>query len=117
VRAGDRGVVLLEVLVALTLLLLAGVSVVTLVSDALRSESALRDRERETQELDRVMTAMTLLQRADLDRRLGRHPVGPFAVDVQRPEQSLYRIAVTSAAGGAARTLVTVVYRRDDVRP
>jgi hypothetical protein len=117
VRTAERGAVLFEVLVAITLLLLAGVSVVMLVSDALRSEGVLRDREREVQELDRVMTAMTLLDRVDLDRRLGRHPIGPFVADVQRPEQSLYRIAVTSAPNGAARTLVTVVYRPDEARP
>ncbi|MFL5493501.1 MAG: hypothetical protein ACJ8DC_03855 [Gemmatimonadales bacterium] len=116
-RTAERGAVLLEVLVALTLLLLAGVSAVTLLSDALRSEVALQDREREVQELDRLLTAMTLLERTDLDRRLGRHAVGPFVTDVQRPERSLYRIAVGGTPGRGVRTLVTVVYRPDDGRP
>jgi hypothetical protein len=54
---------------------------------------------------------MTLLTRADLDRRLGTHRIGEFAVEVQRPERTLYRIAIAGAEAGANELLVTVVYR------
>jgi type II secretory pathway component PulJ len=110
-RPAERGAVLLEAIVALTLLLLAGVSVVTLLGASLRSEDQLRRRERELAALDRVLAGMTLLTRTDLDRRLGRHPLGPFVTEVQRPEPTLYRIAVSDARTPLQEGLVTVVYR------
>jgi hypothetical protein len=60
---------------------------------------------------DRVLTAMTLLGRTDLDRRIGRHPVGEFEVHVSRPERVLYRIAIAAAAAPERTLLATVVHR------
>ena len=62
---------------------------------------------------DRVLAAMTLLKRVDLDRRIGRHEVGEFVLDVQRPERTLYRIAVAQTSAPQVEDLVTVVYRRE----
>jgi type II secretory pathway component PulJ len=113
-RPAERGAVLLEVVIALTILLAAGVSLVSLLSASLASEAALARREAEMHDLDRLLTAMSLLTRTDLDRRLGRHPVGPLVAEVQRPQPTLYRLAVRRGDGQA---LVTVVYRPDPVRP
>jgi type II secretory pathway component PulJ len=113
-RRAEQGAVLLEVVIALTILLAAGVSLVSLLGASLASEAELSRREAETRDLDRVLAAMTLLDRADLDRRLGRHPVGQLVAEVQRPEPALYRLAV-SPRGGVP--LVTVVYRPDRSRP
>ena len=60
-----------------------------------------------------MLAAMTLLKREELDRRLGRHPVGEFLVDVQRPERTLYRIAIGPADAPQVEDLVTVVYRAE----
>ena len=62
---------------------------------------------------DRVLTALTLLTRAELDRRLGRHPLGELMVDIQRPERTLYRIALAQQESPQVEDLVTVVYRRE----
>lgn len=113
-RRTERGAVLLEVVIALTILLAAGVSLVSLLGASLASEAALARREAEMRGLDRLLVAMTLLTRTDLDRRLGRHPVGPLVAEVQRPEPTLYRLAVRR---GNSQELVTVVYRPDPVRP
>lgn len=110
----ERGVVLLEVLVALTLLVVSGVSVVSLLSASLRSEMALAEREGTLREADRVLVALTLLARTDLDRRLGRHPAGPFVAEVRRPEPSLYRIGLRESDTAAVELLVTVVHRPDE---
>ncbi len=112
-RRGERGAVLLEVLVALTLLLVSGASVVSLLSAALQSEVALAEREATLRDGDRVLASLALLSKVDLDRRLGTHRAGPFVADVRRPEPGLYRIALREADSAAVELLVTVVYRPD----
>jgi len=109
----NGGVALLEVLVALAILGTAGVSLVGLLGAGLRGEQDAQERERTLANEDRVLAAMTLLKRADLDRRIGRHDVGEFLVDVQRPEQTLYRIAIAQTSAPQVEDLVTVVYRRE----
>jgi hypothetical protein len=108
-----RGAALLETLVALLVLALAGGGLVARVNATLREEAALRTRERTAAAADRVLTATTLLTRAELDRRLGARQVGEFLVEVQRPTLTLYRIAVAEAAFPAVEILVTVVHRPD----
>jgi len=109
----ERGVALLEVLIALVILATAGVSLVGLLGAGLRGEQDARERERTLANEDRVLAAMTLLKRPDLDRRIGRHDVGEFVVDVQRPERTLYRIAISHVTTARVEDLVTVVYRRE----
>ena len=114
---GERGTVLLEVLVALTLLLVSGVTVVSLLSASLRSEAGLAEREATLRAADRTLAALALLNRTDLDRRLGRHPAGRFLADIRRPEPALYRIALRESDSAAAELLVTLVHRpREAVR-
>ncbi len=114
---GDRGTVLLEVILALTLLLVSGVSIVSLLGASLRSEHELAEREATILEADRILATLTLLTKTDLDRRLGRHPVGRFVAEVRRPEPGLYRIALRETDTAAVELLVTVVYRPDQESP
>ena len=103
--------VLLEVLVALVILATAGVALLGLVGAGMRGEQDARERERTLAAEERLLAASTLLKRGELDQRIGRHPVGEFLVDVERPERTLYRIAVLQARSPQAEDLVTVVYR------
>ncbi|SRR6266545_7700552 len=107
----DRGVVLLEVLVAVAILSASGLALVSVVSTGLRSEWDARERERTLAAEERLHAGLTLLKKSDLDRRLGRHPLGAFVVNVQRPERGLYRIALAQEGSPEAEDLVTVVYR------
>ncbi len=109
----ERGVALLEVLIALVILATAGVSLVGLLGAGLRGEQDARERERTLANEDRLLAGLTLLKRADLDRRIGRHEVGEFVVDVQRPERTLYRIAIAQTSSPQVEDLVTVMYRRE----
>ncbi|HVH66647.1 MAG TPA: hypothetical protein VM716_02165 [Gemmatimonadales bacterium] len=109
----DRGVALFEVLVALAILSGAGLALLDLVGAGLRAERDARDRERVLAVEERVLTALTLLTRDELDRRLGRHPIGEVIADIERPERTLYRIAVSQAESPQVEDLVTVVYRRE----
>jgi len=109
----EHGVVLIEVLVALAILAASGLALVGLVSAGLSGEWAARDRERTLAAEERLLTGLTLLNRQDLDRRLGRHRLGEFIVDVERPERTLYRIALAEERAPEVEDLVTVVYRRE----
>lgn len=104
---------LLEVLIALLILSTAGTAMVELVGAGLRSERDARIREQTLAAEERVMAAMTLLKREDFDRRLGRREVGEFVVDVERPERTLYRVAIAQSGSPQVEELVTVVYRAD----
>ncbi len=112
----SSGIALLEVLAALAILGTAGLSLVALVHQAVRSQAESARAERVADEADRVLSAYALLTAADLDRRLGRHPVGEFVVDVQRPRRSLYRIAVANGDAPGRILLVTVVARAEEAR-
>jgi len=109
----NRGVALLEVLVAMAILSASGLAFVGLVSAGLGAERDARARERTLATEDRVLAALSLLKREDLDRRLGRHALGEFAVEIERPEPTLYRIALAQAQSPEVEDLVTVVYRSE----
>lgn len=106
-----RGVVLLEVLVAIVVLTIGGLALVESVDAGLQAERGARRRETVLAAEERLLSAMTLLKRAELDQRIGRRTIGEFLVDVQRPEPMLYRIAVLESDAPLVEDLVTVVYR------
>ncbi|HKV69638.1 MAG TPA: hypothetical protein VJN62_00210 [Gemmatimonadales bacterium] len=110
-RRRERGIALLEVLAAIVILTIAGLSLVSLVAQATASTVTSRSRETEQADEDRLLAAETLLNRSDLDLRLGTRTVGPYVVTVERPERTLYRIAVDRAAVPGVEDLVTVVFR------
>lgn len=107
----ERGIVLLEVIIALTLLTVSGLSMIAVVSSGVESQRGVRMREHELQAAHRVMGAYALLTRADLDLRLGRRRVGAFQVGVQRPEAALYRVGISPEQAPDLELLVTVLYR------
>lgn len=112
-RHPDRGVALLEVLVAVAILGTAAVGFVSLIAAGTQATIAGAGRERRLADEERLLAAYTLLGRQDLDRRIGRHAVGPYVVEVQRPERTLYRIAIADQQSPQVEDLVTVVYRAE----
>ena len=110
----DRGVALIEVLAAILLLAVAGLALADLVGEELRSVAADRRRETALADEERLLGALSLLTRPDLDRRLGTWALGPYLVQVQRPERTLYRIALARADAAKIEDLATVVYRPED---
>ena len=112
----ERGVVLLEVLVAVAVLATAGIGLVELVGSGLRAERDARLREATLATEERLLSALTLLNRTELDQRIGRRQIGEFVVDIQRPDPTLYRIALLQERSPYVEDLVTVVYRREEGR-
>jgi len=112
----ERGVALLEVLIALVILATAGMGLLELVGSGLRSAHDARARESTLATEERLLAALTLLQRQELDHRIGRGTIGEFIVDVQRPEKSLYRIALLQRESPQVEDLVTVIYRLEEIQ-
>jgi type II secretory pathway component PulJ len=108
---GECGIALLDVLVALAILSSTGLALTALLRQSIQAQSALRASEATMDAADRVLATITMLGRADLDRRVGRHEVGEFLTDIQWPERNLYRIALAEASAPDRTLLVTVVYR------
>jgi type II secretory pathway pseudopilin PulG len=105
--------VLLEVLAALTIFAFAAVSAVGLLAQLSDSERRGQIDETRVADQNRLLTAYSLLTRSDLDLRLGRRVVGPYVVEVQRPDTVLYRITVGDSTGP---DLVTLLYRPPERR-
>jgi len=113
----ERGTTLLEVLAALAILATGGVALVSTLGAGLRAELHAAAEEGATDAASRLLAATSLLSRADLDRRLGARPVGEFIVTVQRPEPTLYRVAVAERSAPKTELVVTVVYRLEPRTP
>ena len=109
----ERGIALLEVLVAIMILGVAGVELVGLITAGTGAVGTARVRERVLADEERLVTAYTLLGRSDLDRRMGRREVGPYVVKIQCPERTLYRIALARTETPDVEDLVTVVFRAE----
>lgn len=112
----ERGVILLEMLIALAILGSSAVALVSLAAASVRAQISDEAEERMLVQADRVLTASTLLTREELGQRIGRHVVGEFLVGISRPEPGLYRIAIELGESPGVEQLVTVVYRADRIR-
>lgn len=94
------GAALLEVIVALTILAISGVTAVALVSGAVRSVTAAREAEMELRRASAFLEAVTLWTRDDLDRRLGERPQGPWRLRIDRPSETLYTAVLIDRVSG-----------------
>lgn len=110
-RNGRSGAALLEVLVALAILTFAGAGWIGLLAGHARALTALRLREREMADEQRLLTAYAVLSRQDLERRLGARETGPYLVSVQRPDRLLFRVSIARRTAALVEDLVTVIYR------
>ena len=108
-----RGVVLLEVLAALTIFAFSAASAIALLSQLSDTEQHAHANERTVADQDRLMAGYSLLAREDLDRRLGARMVGGYVVEVQRPASTLYRVTVGDSTGVE---LATLLYRPEPHR-
>ena len=109
-RAVWRGAVLLEVVVALTILAVAGATMIALSSESLDALRRARTAEEETVRASALLHAVALWPREDLDRHLGDRPQGPWRLRVDRPLPMLYVVTLAESTG--SRTLLsTTLYR------
>jgi type II secretory pathway component PulJ len=115
-RRARRGIALLEVLVAVAILASAALSVVALLAQMSDFERRAEATETRLGDEERLLTALTLLTRDDLDRRLGQRTAGPYVVEIQRPDRVLYRLAIGTSDAPSHPDLATLVYRPEAAR-
>jgi type II secretory pathway component PulJ len=108
---GERGVVLLEVLIALTIVGVTGASLVAATAGVLRAEEEAARRERAVVRQEEVLAAISLFTRDELVARLGSRTVGRYRIDIERPRAGLFRIQVTAPDSIGVPPLVTIVHR------
>lgn len=108
----NRGAILLEVVVALWIVSLAGLAAIQLSRAVMADLQEMHMRERELRAADHLLYTYSLATTLELDQRIGGQRMGRFAVTVQRPSPGLYRVAVARAAAAEVELLVTVVYRK-----
>jgi type II secretory pathway pseudopilin PulG len=105
-----RGAVLLEVIVALAILSIAALSAVILARQGAQVVAHAQAADQHIQAASAFMDVVSLWPRADLDRRLGDHPQGPWTLHIDRPTPTFYRIALSDSLGGSP-LLETALFR------
>jgi prepilin-type N-terminal cleavage/methylation domain-containing protein len=106
-----RGFTILELIVAMTVLVAAGLPMLALAQQSRDADRRARAEEMVMEHAHLVLESQTMLPRRDLDLRIGDRTVDGVRVRIARPERPLYRIAVLDTTPDAAERLVTVVFR------
>ena len=105
-----RGVVLLEVLCALTLLTGAGVALVRVVTGYASAAALTAERESQLGQQTRLLLVHQLMTSEELADRAGIRYVGDLTVDVTRIASDLVQVTVSSRRSDAAPPLTTFLY-------
>lgn len=110
-----RGAALLEALVALAVLATVGSAAAWNATESLRAVVRMHERERSVRRASRLLTAVALWPRADLDRHLGTSVQGPWRMRVDRPLGTLYEVTLSDTASNVV-LIRTSLYREDPDR-
>lgn len=106
-----QGAALLEAIVALSVLVTAGVSVVALAAQSADAVHQARDREGRLREASAFLEAVALWPRVELDQRLGTRAQGPWRLRVERPTSTLYLVSLADSMAPHIALLSTALYR------
>lgn len=96
-RPTERGTILLEALVALTILATAGLALAVGVREALETTRRAAMSERRVLDASGFLEAVALWPAEDLDRHLGDRPNGPWRLVVNRPSRDIYEVQVVDS--------------------
>jgi type II secretory pathway pseudopilin PulG len=110
---GQAGAVLLEVLVALSVLGVIASAAAWRTGEWLHTVRRVHAAEEEMRAAQRLFSAVSLWPREDLDRHLGSRPQGPWTLEVERAAPDLYRVALRDSASRAT-LLRTALYREPE---
>jgi type II secretory pathway pseudopilin PulG len=106
------GAALLEVVVALVVLAVAGTGLVTMLGQTRHTMASLVASERQTRAAGRELDALVLLGRDDLSARIGTTSVHGFQLTIDRVAPDLFDARVAAASNGPV-LLRTTLYRPD----
>lgn len=110
--ATRRGAALLEALVALAVLGTVGSAAAWSATESLRAVARFHEREQVQRKADRLLTAVSLWPRADLDRHLGSSRQGPWRLRIDRPLITIYDVSLIDTVSNAV-LIRTSLYRED----
>lgn len=110
------GSTLLEVLCALVIVSVAGSSLVASIRSGIHLVQQGAAAETRLESANRILSWAILLNRLELERRMGSSRVDEFQVSVQRPEATLFRIGIAYRDDPEHEVLTTVVFRAREER-
>lgn len=96
------GAVLLEVLVAMTILAVGCVMVLGATNEIVSNAIHVAGVEAEVMRADQFMGAVSIWPRSELDRHLGAHRRGEWVLEIQRPDPSLYEVTIMDSISSRA---------------
>jgi prepilin-type N-terminal cleavage/methylation domain-containing protein len=111
-RTDRRGVVLLEVLVAVAILGIAGAAMVVLAIDSGQAIHRAREESERLSNASRFLDKVALWERSDLDQRLGTRRQGPWRLRIDHPSLNLYLASLSDSVGERV-LLETALFRPD----
>lgn len=109
------GVILLEALVALTLVSVSALATLALLRADAEDASRLLERSREMHAASDFLEAASLWTRPELDARLGTRQQGPYMLRILRPMSTLYTLELLDADHDR-RLLATAIFRPEEIR-
>ena len=98
--ASRQGAVLLEAMVALAVLATVGSAAAWTSAESIRAVTRAHESEARFRVGDRLLTAVSLWPRADLDRHLGTTRQGPLRMRIDRPHSTLYTVTLVDSTTG-----------------
>ena len=104
-----RGAALLELIVSVTLLMIAGLTTTSMVLEASDTVRRAEEAEKQLRQASAFLHAVALWPSVELDQRLGIRPQGFWWLRIERPREHLYEI--TLVAADSTVLLETIVYR------
>lgn len=104
-----RGVALIEVMIAITVLTIAGLSLSVWARQMTLTEARSIAREATLRAASEYLDRIAMWPREDLDRHFGTHLEGPWRIRIERVGASAYEIGLASDSG--VELLHTRVYR------
>jgi hypothetical protein len=107
-----RGAALIDVLLAIILLAVSGTALVTLVGQTAHSIESLHESEHRTRAAADRIDALSVLDRAALESRVGQRSEKGLIVDIARIRADLFDVRVLQPTNGAV-LLRTTLYRPD----
>lgn len=111
-----KGAVLLEVLIAVTVLATAGLALARHVAEAMRALEHASAQERELRAADRLVSAVSLWSRGELDARLGTRSQGDFRLEIQRADRNLYVVTLRDSTDERQLLRTMISPAEDSVR-
>jgi type II secretory pathway pseudopilin PulG len=95
-----HGAVLLEAIVALAVLGTVGSAAAWTAAESIHAVTRVHESEGRLRVGDRLLTAVSLWPRADLDRHLGTTRQGPLRMRIDRPRPTLYVVSLADSTTG-----------------